>query len=324
MSIFSKSLVSFVVCGLILASATASQSQEKAQAVAPSSSCSRDSALAIIQQQIDLSKTFDNDVRRIAVLLRAADLIWPYQQEKARATFTEAFDIAARNFKEKGDKPVNEGRLIVGVPDQRYTVITAIARRDPVWAGKLSKQILQEEADEARDKATKDAGQDAHTGEKLLGTANALLTSDPAAALSFATSSLSYPATLSIPFFLFKFSDIDKGAADQFYQASLNAYARSPMNQFLYLSSYPFAHNREVGEMPAWTIYAVPPGLKPNPLLERLFMQTLLTRARELVQNPVPPDSGARWSDASQIFMALTRLEAEVAASLPDLSPALQ
>jgi len=324
MSIFSRSLAAFVVCGLILASATASQSQEKAQAVAPSSSCSRDSALAIIQQQIDLSKTFDNDVRRIAVLLRAADLIWPYQQEKARATFTEAFDIAARNFKEKGDKPVNEGRLIVGVPDQRYTVITAIARRDPVWAGKLSKQVLQEEADEARDKAAKDARQDAHTGEKLLGTANALLTSDPAAALSFATSSLSYPATLSIPFFLFKFSDIDKGAADHFYQASLSAYARSPMNQFLYLSSYPFAHNREVGEMPSWTIYAVPPGLKPNPLLERLFMQTLLTRARDLVQNPVPTDSGARWSDASQIFMALTRLEAEVAASLPDLSPALQ
>jgi hypothetical protein len=324
MSIFSKSLVSLVVCGLILASAAALQSQEKAQAVAPSSSCSRDSALAIIQQQIDLSKTFDNDVRRIAVLLRAADLIWPYQQEKARATFTEAFDIAARNFKEKGDKPVNEGRLIVGVPDQRYRVITAIAGRDSVWAGKLSKQILQEEADEARDKATKDAGQDAHTGEKLLGTALALLSSDPAAAVSFATSSLSYPATLYLPLFLFKLAEIDKGAADQFYQAALSAYARVPMDQFLYLSSYPFAHNREVGEMPAWTIYAVPLGLKPNPLLERLFMQTLLTRARDLVQNPVPPDSGARWSDASQIFMALSRLEAEVAASLPDLSPALQ
>ncbi len=324
MRIFSKFVASFVVCGLILASAATSQSQEKAQAVAPSSSCSRDSALAIIQQQIDFSKTFDNDVRRIALLLRAADLIWPYQQEKARATFTEAFDIAARNFKEQGDKPRNEGRLTVEVPDQRYTVITAIARRDSVWAGKLSKQILQEEADEARDKAAKDTHQDAHTGEKLMGTAHALLSSDTAAALSFATSSLSYPATIYVPYFLFKLSDIDKGAADQFYRAALNAYARAPMDQFLYLSSYPFAHNREVGEMSSWSIYTVPVELKPNPMLERLFVQALLTRARDQVQNPVLAAAGNRWSEASQIFMALTRLEGEVAASLPDLSPALQ
>ena len=316
--------VFFAMCGLMFATSVSSWAQEKAQGPAPSSSCSRENALAIIQQQIDLAKTLDSDVRRIAVLLRASDLIWPYQQEKARATFSEAFDVAVRNFKEKGDKPFNEGRLVVQGPDQRYTVITAIARRDPVWAGKLSKQILQEEADDARDKATKDAGQDARTGEKLLGAASALLSSDPATALSFARSSLKYPATLSLPFFLHKLSAIDRGAADQFYQEALGVYGSAPMNQFLYLSSYPFARNREVGEMPTWTIYTVPAALKPNPLLERLFMQALLTRARDLVQNPVPPEAGTRWSDASQIYMALSRLEPEVATSLPDLGAAVQ
>ena len=322
MRLVCKALPFFGWCGLMLAVSAAAQ--EKTQSPAPPSSCSRENALEIIQQQIDLTKTFDNEVRRIAVLLRAADLIWPYQQEKARAAFTDAFDVATRNFKAKGDKPSNEGRLIVQGPDQRYTVITAIAKRDPAWAGKLSKQILQEEADEARDKATKDARQDARTGEKLLGTAYSLLASDQTTAMSFAQSSLAYPATIYLPTFLYKLSEVNKVAADQFYQQALIAYAHAPMNQFLYLSSYPFARNREVGEMPTWTYYAVPAGLKPNPLLQRLFMQTLFTRARELVQNPVAPEPGTRWSEASQIFMALTRLEPEVATSLPDLSAAVQ
>ncbi|MFN2517060.1 MAG: hypothetical protein ABR556_12705, partial [Pyrinomonadaceae bacterium] len=53
--------------------------QDKSQKpTLPSSSCSRENALTIVQQQIDLTKTIDDDVRRITVLLRAADLIWPY------------------------------------------------------------------------------------------------------------------------------------------------------------------------------------------------------------------------------------------------------
>jgi hypothetical protein len=212
MTHFPRVVVLLFVCGLILVRGPRSWAQEKAQAPVSPSSCTRENALQIIQQQIDLAKTFDDDVRRIAVLLRAADLIWPYQQVQARASFTEAFDVASRNFKEKGDKPRNEGRLVVGVPDQRYTVIGAIAKRDPDWAGKLSKQILQEEADEAKEKAEKEAGRDAQTGAKLLGVATSLLGSDPAAALPFARNSLTYPATLYLPQFLFKLSEIDKGA----------------------------------------------------------------------------------------------------------------
>jgi hypothetical protein len=53
----------------------------------------------MIKQQVDLSKTFNDSVRRISVLIRAADLLWPYEQDKARAVFTEAFDLAKENEK---------------------------------------------------------------------------------------------------------------------------------------------------------------------------------------------------------------------------------
>ncbi len=319
-----------VFAGLVLCLLTAflngvTSAQEKNQPfAAPSSGCSRENALEIIQQQIDLTKTFDDDIRRIAVLVRAADIVWPYRQDKARATFTDAFEAATRNFKEKGDAPLNEGRLLVQVPDQRFTVITAIAKRDPVWGSKLSKRILQEDAQAAADKAAKDSQQDARTAEKLLQSASALLDSDRATAVAFAKASLVYPATIYLPFFLYKLTEIDKGAADGFYQAALLAYAHAPLDQFFYLSSYPFAAQNEVGEVPIWTTYAVPKGLTPNPLLQRPFVQTLLTRAQALVENPTTSMSGTSFSEAQQLSIALGRLEPQLATSLADLSPVLQ
>jgi hypothetical protein len=319
-----------IVAGLTISLAAApftgiTSGQERNQpSIIRSSDCSRESALEIIQNQIDLSKTFDDDVRRIAVLLRAADIIWPHQQDKARATFSDALEVATRNFKEKGDAPRNEGRVLVQVSDQRFKVITAIAKRDAVWANKLSQRILQEDAQEEEDKAKKDPQQDARTGEKLLQSASALLDSDRATAVAFAQRSLAYPATISLPFFLYKLTEIDKGAADQFYQEALLAYARAPLNQFFYLSSYPFAGENEVGEVPVWTTYAVPKGLRPNPSLQRLFVQNLLTRAQALIANPSPSTPGTGSSEAEQISIALARLEPQVATSLSDLSPALQ
>ena len=298
--------------------------QKKEDAPPRSFLCSRDNGLEMIEQQIAGSKTFDESVPRIALLIRAADLLWPYRQDKARLAFTESLDLAIQNFKEKGDEPGRQGRLSVYVPDQRFMVIAAIAKRDPVWARKLSDRLLEENAKDAEDKSTKDPRQDAKAAEKLMNVAFSLLPSDPTAAVGFARSSLRHTATLSVPGFLYRLWAINKSLADQFYQDALGAYANSPMDQFLYLSSYPFGNNREAGEMPAYMFYAVPEGFIPNPSLQRLFMQTLLRRAQQLVENPTEPIPGSRYSEAGQMWMALTRLEAPVQTSSPDLIPALQ
>src|SRR6185436_20919351 len=87
--------------------------QNKEQSINPQSSCSRDNALNIIQRQIDLGKTIDSDAKRISLTLRAADLMWPAEQEKSRVAFSDAFDIAARLFKEKGAPDSSDGRLRV-------------------------------------------------------------------------------------------------------------------------------------------------------------------------------------------------------------------
>jgi hypothetical protein len=207
-----------------------------------------------------LSKTIDSDVQRIAVLLRAADIIWPFEPDKARATFGDAFEVATRNFKEQGARDTNDGRLSVQGIDYRYRVITAIAKRDSVWARKLSKQILDEEAQEAADQAAKDSPQGARTGEKLLGVARQLLASDQSTALSFARNSLGYPAGLSLPGFLQVVGDQPHGSRS-FYLEALGAYAKAPMDQFL-LVFVSICRAARLAKCPATLITRCPPRLR--------------------------------------------------------------
>jgi len=296
--------------------------QDKSQPTTPASSCSRDSALTIIERQVDLTRTIDQDAKRVDLLLRVADLLWPLEQEKARGAFSEAFEVARRDFKATGAKDTSFGRSLVQGIDYRYRVITAIAKRDSGWAKKLSKQILDEQAQQAVDKAQKESGE-AQTASNLLGIAMALVPSHQTTALEFARSSLQYPATLTLPFFFYRMWEANHTLADQFYLEALNSYAQAPMDQFLYLSSYPLAANREIGEMPAWATYSLPAGITPNQALERSFVMTLLGRARDFARNPASVQTGYRFSDSGQIFMALSRLEPLIANSLPDLSAAL-
>jgi hypothetical protein len=180
--------------------------------------------------------------------------------------------------------------------------------------------MLKTESEEAKDKPTKDAQQDdARTGARLLVLAYNLLASEQPSALNFATTSLSCPATLQLPMFLYKLAEANKSEADHFYQQALAAYLNSSMDQFLYLSSYPFGNNREAGEMPSWTYYQIPGNFAPNPTLQRLFIQTLLCRAQQMIENPGDQSTGSRFSDGEQVWLALTRLAPQIDQSLPDL-----
>jgi uncharacterized membrane protein len=308
---------------LVTLSAINVAGQKKSEAPV-SQLCTRASALDIIQQQSASAKTFDNPVQRIAVMLRAADLMWPYQPAKSRAIFTEAFDAATLDFKEKGDQTVSGQRLITRLPDQRYVVIGAIAKRDPAWARKLTEQTIEEAKTEAEEAAAKDPSKAMQRAEKLFGIALSLIPTDANSAAAFARMTFSQTATLYLPMFIYKLAESNKALADAFYRDALAAYANSPMEQFLYLSSYPFANDREAGEMPGWTIYKVPAAVTPNPMLQRAFMQVLLRQAQAVSTRPTEPQAGSRYSEAAQIWMALSRLENQVQASLPELGPALQ
>jgi hypothetical protein len=281
----------------------------------------------MIRQQIAFTRTFNDSVRRIMVLIRAADLLWPHQQDKARAPFTEAFELAIEAEKETEQKGPRSLIRRMQTPDQRYVVIRAVAKRDPAWAKTLTQQMLKRETDDRT--SAKDSFDDLLTAEKLLQNATEMIATDRNAALGFAVASLNYPASDMLTRFLYRFAEIDQRAADQFYAQALTVYGNKPMREFLYLQAYPFAW-REMLNTPIFAFnYAVPANFVTNQSLQRRFVEVLLRRAQQaeealVDQSDVYQDTNARRLPGPvHLLKGLIKLEPQVRESLPDLAPAL-
>src|SRR6185503_10208242 len=180
--------LSVLVLLAVLMSGVALLAQSKSGA-AKSPLCSRENALEIIKQQVEVTKKFNNTVRRITVLIRAADLWWPYQQDKARSVFNEAFELAAENEKDNQQKGSRSVILRMQTPDQRYVVIRAVAKRDSAWARELTKQVLKA-ANEGEVSAKRNSFEDSLNANRLVDSAYRLLPSDLNAALDLARASL--------------------------------------------------------------------------------------------------------------------------------------
>jgi len=321
----SRCLVRLAVAITLSLGSGSAQAQSTTLATSPSPLCSRDNALEIVQQQIAFTRTFDDPVQRIAVLNRAADMLWPYAPDKARAAFTEAFDLATQNFKEAEDAPKREGRgLLVETPDQRYVVIRAIAKRDLTWANRLTEEMLKKDRWEDDATTRRDSQTDIRTAQKLLDSATLLLSSDLSAAGNFATTSLNYPATIRLTSFLYKFAEVNPAAADQFYRQALTVYGDKPMREFLYLAAYPFGLG-DSGDMPWTGTYSLPATFALNNSLQRLFLQTILRRAQLALEYPL--DEGDNYNGfpgTGHILQVLTRIEPQLQKLQPDLISAVE
>jgi len=76
--------------------------------------------------------------------------------------------------------------------------------------------------------------------------------------------------------------------------------------------------------MPSRLMYRVPAGFTPNIGLQRLLVQTLLRRVQEQIARPAGINPGSRLPEPEQMWLALTRLERQIAQALPDLAPAVE
>jgi hypothetical protein len=278
----------------------------------------------MIRQQIDATKTFDKAVHRITVIIRAADLLWPFQQDKARAAFTEAFELAVQNEKEQSELSKDRPRsLLMFTPDRRYVVIRAVAKRDPAWAKKLTEQLLKPDRQSDEHASTKDSFNEVLTAQKLLDSAMQLISTDVNTAVDLAKASLNYPASVEISRFLYKLAEVNQPAADQFYDQALVVYADRPMRQFLYLQAYPFAF-RDGGDMPVFGNYQVPSNFLTNNSLQRRFVQTLVRRAQQALEVPLDDDDNFNgFPGTGHILQVLVRIEPRVRALPPDLLEAV-
>jgi hypothetical protein len=293
-----------------------------------SSLCTRDNALEIIQQQVELTKTFNDAVRRITVLIRAADLLWPHEQQKARAVFTEAFDLATENEKVIDAKGPQVIILRMQVPDQRHLVVRAVARRDAAWARELTRQMVKPPNDSEISTASSSFENDL-AGTRLLDSANKLIDTDINAALDFARVSLTFPASFGLTRFLYRLAEMNQQTlADQFYAQALAVYGDKPLRQLLYLQAYPFGWSETVNT-PVFSFHQVPANFVRSQSLQRQFLQVLLRRVQlaletQLDEGDVYRDQRANFTPGTyHLLEGLVKLEPQVRTSLPDLLPML-
>jgi hypothetical protein len=297
--------------------------QSKPTEAGKSPLCSRENALEMIKQQVSLTKTFNDSIRRINVLIRAADLLWPYQQNKARAVFVEALELAAENEKENAQKRPRSLLQTLQIPDQRYIVLRAVARRDPAWAKELTRQMLKS-ANDSEASSTRSSPENVLNASRLLDSAYKMVATDINAAFDLARVSLNYPANFMLTRFLYRLAEVNQQAADQFYAEALAVYGDKPMREFLYLQAYPFAW-RETLNTPIYAFHEVPVNFVTNKSLQRRFVQVLLRRAQQALE--VPLDEGDTYRNPSgtltpgtvHLLQGLILLEPQVSVSLPDL-----
>jgi hypothetical protein len=282
--------------------------------------CDEGRAVLLAEKQVEEVVMLDQPQKRIAVMIRAADVLWNIQQSNARKIFTDAFALAEQRFKEKGDETAKDGSTIIRIPDQRFIVMRAIAMRDPAWAKKLAERIAEESRREAEEKtadlrreaAANSQNRQVPVQDKMLNLAAQLASVDSQTSLALARSTFNTPLSYSLAQFLYALADVRQGVADQFYQEALTNYARAPIADFLNLSAYPFVRERLIGPEIFMRGFRMPQNVEPNSGLQQLFIEGILRRAEANIKNPQEqPVSGMlKLPEASQLLIALTHLEA--------------
>ena len=300
-----------------------SQVSAQSKPVAPAKSplCTRDNALDMIKQQAAISKTYNDPVRRITLLIRVGDLLWPHQQDKARAVYTEAFEVAVEKEKETDEKEWKAIIVRMQKPDQRYIVIRAVAKRDIVWARELMQQVIKPDG---KTLAARGSFESALHANRLLESAHQLIATDLNVALELAMQTLGYPAGFGLTRFLYRLAEVNQKTADDFYSLALDAYSDKPLREFLYLQAYPFAWS-DTRNTPVASFHKAPANFVINQSLQRRFMQVMLRRAQLALEAPLDEgDTYRSWNVAMRpgtvhLLEGLIRLEPQVSASLPDL-----
>ena len=284
--------------------------------------CNEDFARNIVEQQAAESRTVAETDKRVRMLIRTADFLWKYDELKAREYFAEAYKVANDRFSEKGFERQDYGSIYVQLPDYRFEVLQAIAKRDGAWARKLTEELLKESEKDQKDRDSRDTGREVNS---LMQIALENVKANPD--LSWYLFRRLMRMELDFQWFwtVFSVAREDKAFADALYSELLVSHANATPRRVTYLSGYPFARDRMLG-YESNSYIALVPELSPNPQLQMRFIDLLLRRSDAYASDPANYGLQAepnRPREAVYIVTALQELEPIVIQSFPAFLPRL-
>lgn len=253
--------------------------------------CDPARAVSLVETQLSEAKMFADASRRLSVMTKAADLLWPHERESAREIFQQAYDLAAKDFREHENDPEPRGSMTPPRPDQRFIVMTAIGRRDAAWARRLAAAVAEEKRREAEQSTnatseTNSGGWKPGLAENTLGLAESMIKTDREASIALARSTFRQPASFFLVIYLYSLAATDRAAADSLFSVAVNEYRDGTAADFAYLAVYAFALNREPGSVPLAYGYLVPNNFVPDENLSYHFLQALFRQIETKFKTP--------------------------------------
>lgn len=297
------------------------RAQAPASNAAPLKQCDARLARQLVEQQADFSRTLGETDRRISVLVKVADFLWTGDEDSARKYFAEAFQIAQERNREKDGEKVESKSAIAEKIDYRFTVVSAVARRDAEWAKKLSEIILKE-FDEDKEKDKRSSFDKNREVRETLGVAAQTAKDNPDLALTLARRAMRYPLTNVWYFWLYRIAENNRALADRIYAEAVANYKDAEFFRLLYLSAYPFANERIFGIEKYSLGASVPADFSPDPFLQRQLLVALIRRALKLTPENTEKSMQTATPENAVAVIALNEIEPLIAERFPDLTQA--
>lgn len=286
--------------------------------------CNPQFARTLVEQQVAESRTVEEPDKRVKILLRSAEFLWNFDEPTARKYFSDALKLAVDRFKEKGFEKKTLGDkergLISSLPDLRFEVVRAIAKKDSEWAKRLSEQILAEfeKSKEDRD----DPINRNREIEDILRIAQNNVKTNPELSAFLFRRVMRYPLDSYWYWSLYSVAADNPAFAGGLYAELLLNYRHENPRRLLFLSAYPFAHERIFGADKFQFGSSVPENLSPSPQLQKQFIETFFRRVAVFANSPDdinrPPDQN-RLPEAVYIISALQEIEPIVIRKFPEL-----
>lgn len=242
-------LLSVALCASAAAQGGAGQKRKGAAAKAGAGvpaeapSLKQQYALGVLDQLLSSSKELEDDRLRIRTQAQAADILWPYDEQRARGIFREAFEAVASAKLEKskagGAPPLAFGPASPLLQLQGE-VLNLVARRDPDLAEELISTLKG--ARGGGDASTSTAGAERGDPAGLyLETAMSLADTNPRRAVRLAEAGLAGGIDVSVLRVLYALRRTNRAQADALYRSALAVARRDngqPSVEFNVLASY--------------------------------------------------------------------------------------
>jgi tetratricopeptide (TPR) repeat protein len=182
------------------------------------------SALIVLDQLFEAAKGFEDDRLRIRTQARIADMLWPYDEPRARRQFEESFRavMSAKTASPNGLAPPGGAFMQTSsLSELQSEVLALVSRRDADLAEKLIKSVADNSPD-------KEAGTNAQAGAEqkarrdlYLQAALSIVESDPGRAAQLAKAGLGGEISPEILKILFALRSSNPAAADDLFGAAL-------------------------------------------------------------------------------------------------------